>query len=211
MTADVPLLVADYARLSHRCTDTAEIVAINQVGIPIFAKGKHQLRRRSTGHIDHRRADTAKIGVGVIEARANWSAPSNRSAGRSKIGPACKRIIASPPIQLPPVLNVLPVTTNMLVPSLATPPCPQIPPPIAVVAQRIDVRRIIDIDADDPAVIIVAVTNVPGVRHVHDPVHKSESAAFFLNPGLKSHAVVNRGRVDIHGPARRCGAGVHVQ
>src|SRR5262249_46681651 len=44
-------------------------------------------------------------------------------------------MIASPPIQLPPVLNVLPVTTNILVPSLATPPCPQIPPPIAVGAQ----------------------------------------------------------------------------
>src|SRR5437879_3473353 len=44
-------------------------------------------------------------------------------------------MIASPPIQLPPVLKVFPVTTNMFVPSLATPPCPQMPPPIAVVAQ----------------------------------------------------------------------------
>jgi hypothetical protein len=43
-------------------------------------------------------------------------------------------MIASPPIQLPPVLKVLPVITNMLVPSLATPLWPQIPPPTAVVA-----------------------------------------------------------------------------
>src|SRR2546430_2037706 len=54
-----------------------------------------------------------------------------------KIGPACKRIIASPPLQLPPVLKVFPVTTNMLLPSLATPPWPQIPPPIAVVAHAV--------------------------------------------------------------------------
>src|SRR5882672_4496629 len=46
-------------------------------------------------------------------------------------------MIASPPIQLPPVLKVFPVTTNMFVPSLATPPCPQIPPPSASVAQAI--------------------------------------------------------------------------
>src|SRR5213592_4254718 len=51
-------------------------------------------------------------------------------------GPALRRTIASPPLHgSPGLVNVLPVTTNMLVPSLATPPCPQIPPPMAVVAQ----------------------------------------------------------------------------
>src|SRR5436305_5831660 len=53
-----------------------------------------------------------------------------------KTGPACKRTIASPPLQGSPwFVNVFPVITNMLVPSLATPECPQIPPPSATVAQ----------------------------------------------------------------------------
>src|SRR6266536_6652598 len=52
-----------------------------------------------------------------------------------KTGPAWKRIIASPPLHgSPGLVKVLPVTTNRLVPSLSTPPCPQMPPPIAVVA-----------------------------------------------------------------------------
>src|SRR5205809_5637363 len=58
-----------------------------------------------------------------------------------KTGPAWKRIIASPPLHgSPGLVKVLPVTTNMFVPSLATPPCPQIPPPSASVAQDITVE-----------------------------------------------------------------------
>src|SRR5438094_5165368 len=52
-----------------------------------------------------------------------------------KTGPAWKRIIASPPLHgSPGLVKVLPVTTNRLVPSLAAPPCPQMPPPMAFVA-----------------------------------------------------------------------------
>src|SRR5881227_1849211 len=40
------------------------------------------------------------------------------------MGPGWKRITASPPLQLPPVPDVLPVVTNGLTPSLATPPTP---------------------------------------------------------------------------------------
>src|SRR5262249_37693142 len=60
-----------------------------------------------------------------------------------KTGPALKRTIASPPLQTPPALNVFPVTTNILVPSLATPPCPQIPPPSASVAQPITLEGLL--------------------------------------------------------------------
>src|SRR5207253_9300361 len=44
------------------------------------------------------------------------------------------RITASPPLQLPPVPDVLPVVTNGLRPSLATPPTPHMAPPVALVA-----------------------------------------------------------------------------
>ena len=69
----------------------------------------------------------------------------------------------------------------------------------------------IDIDADNPAMISLAVTRVAGVGHIHDPVHKGQCPAFFLYPGLKGHAVVVGGRIDIHGPAQVRFAGVHVQ
>ena len=62
-----PPVTVTYVRLSNRRTNTAEIVAVQQVGVRILAEGKHQLRRRSTGHIDHRGADTTKIGVAVVE------------------------------------------------------------------------------------------------------------------------------------------------
>ena len=58
---------ATHIRLVHGPVDAAEIVAINQVSIRIFTKSKHKLRRRSSRHIDHRRADAAQIGIRVIE------------------------------------------------------------------------------------------------------------------------------------------------
>ena len=39
--------------------------------------------------------------------------------------------------------NVFPVITNMLVPSLATPLCPQIPPPMASVAQAMTLEGLL--------------------------------------------------------------------
>src|SRR5207248_11059473 len=52
-----------------------------------------------------------------------------------KISPAWKRILASPPLHgSPGLVKVLLVTTNRSVPSLATPPCPQVTPPIEFLA-----------------------------------------------------------------------------
>ena len=47
--------------------NTAEIGAVEQISIAIFAQGEHKLRRRSSGHVNHRGADAAKIGVTVIK------------------------------------------------------------------------------------------------------------------------------------------------
>ncbi|PYK21638.1 MAG: hypothetical protein DME59_21045 [Verrucomicrobia bacterium] len=58
------------------------------------------------------------------------------------MGPVCNRIIASPPIQVE-ALNVFPVIANILVPSLATPLCPQIPPPMAPVAQAMTLEGLL--------------------------------------------------------------------
>ena len=59
--------------------------------------------------------------------------------------------------------------------------------------------------------IIAAVPEVSGVRHVHDPVHKSQRAAVFLRQGNERNTVVAGGSVHIHRPAGVRRAGVHVQ
>ena len=59
--------------------------------------------------------------------------------------------------------------------------------------------------------IIAAVTDVSGVRHVHDPVHKSQCATVFLHQGDEDYSVVASRGVQIHRPAGICSARVHVQ
>src|SRR5882724_10077607 len=59
-------------------------------------------------------------------------------------GPAWRRTIASPPRHgSPGLVKVFPVITNILVPSLATPPWPQMPPPSASVAQAITLEGLL--------------------------------------------------------------------
>ena len=59
--------------------------------------------------------------------------------------------------------------------------------------------------------VIVAVADVPGVGNVHDPIHKSQPAAFFLYKGIEVHRVVVSNGVHIHWPAGIGDAGVHVE
>src|ERR1044071_6951090 len=59
--------------------------------------------------------------------------------------------------------------------------------------------------------IIIAVADVAGVGHVHNPVHQSQSTAFFLYKGIKGHAVVRGRSVHIHWPVRSRGTSINVQ
>src|SRR5262249_58481895 len=42
-------------------------------------------------------------------------------------------------------------------------------------------RRIVDVHAHNPAVVILAVTHVSGIGDVNDTVHESQCTAFFLD------------------------------
>jgi hypothetical protein len=72
------------------------------------------------------------------------------------------------------------------------------------------VGRSVDIHAHNPAMVWAAIADVPGVRHVHNPIHKSQRASFFLPKGIEIHAVILGGRIEIHRPARIRGASVNV-
>ena len=54
-------------RRGYRQRDTAEIIAVKQVGHAIFAQREHQLRRRGPWHIDKCGADAADVSVALIE------------------------------------------------------------------------------------------------------------------------------------------------
>ena len=62
-----PSVSSSHISLVRGAGNTAEIIAVEQVGIAIFAQSEHKLRRRSSRHIDDRRADASEIGIAVIE------------------------------------------------------------------------------------------------------------------------------------------------
>ena len=73
------------------------------------------------------------------------------------------------------------------------------------------IGRVVDVHADNPAMIIAAVAHVAGVGRVYDPVHQRESTALFLRQRNEWNSVVNDGGVQVHRPTRSGGAGVQVQ
>jgi hypothetical protein len=74
-----------------------------------------------------------------------------------------------------------------------------------------DVGWIVYLYTYNPTVIASAITEVSRVRHVHDPVHKSECTSLFLHQRAEDYPVVHGCGVHIHGPACIRGARVHIQ
>jgi hypothetical protein len=58
---------SSHIRLVRGAGDTAEIVAVEQISIAIFAQREHKLRRCSAGYIDDSCANAAQIGVAVVK------------------------------------------------------------------------------------------------------------------------------------------------
>jgi hypothetical protein len=61
--------------------------------------------------------------------------------------------------------------------------------------------RIVNIHAYDPAMVVAAVSDVPGVGHVDDAVHQCQGTPIFLHNRRKVHAVV-LGGIYIYRPTR---------
>jgi hypothetical protein len=94
---------------------------------------------------------------------------------------------------------------------MATLPCPQIPRPMAVVAQAITLEGVLMSTPTTPAAGIAAVPHVGGVSHVHAAAYKSQCASIFLDRGIERHAVIVSGRIYFDGPAGIDCTRVHVQ
>ncbi len=137
--------------IGERAADTAKIAAVGQIGVAVLAEGNDALRGGTAGHRDVERQGfcAAEVQILIVERlpvrrRRNLSVSSNRQDR------ACSRTIASPPLQLAAPI-VLPVVANTDLPSPETPPCAQMPPPLALVCQT----------AATPGVVVVTSTTVP--------------------------------------------------
>ena len=162
--------------LGHRSSDTAEIVAVDQISISIFAQGKHKLGRRSSGHINHRSADTAEIGVPLIETEPigrrpivrghtapDWSVlqPDNRFAAAPDA--SCAGCVTRDDEHVSATARDSSARDSSMSPNSAFKSRGR---------PSVHVRRIVDLNADDPAMVTAAVAVVSGVSHVHDSVNE---------------------------------------
>jgi len=205
-----PSVSSSHVRLVRGPGNTAEIIAVEQVSIAIFAQSEHKLRRCSSRHIDDRRADASEIGIAVIETE-----PIRRRPVIGRLTRPCRsRLQTDNGFTAHPVAariecvpcddkHVCAITGNAAVPPNAAAQC--------CCSPAMHVTRVVDIHTDNPATIIAAVSVVARVGGVHDPVHKSEATPLFLSQRNKRYTVVNNSGVQVHWPARSRGAGVHIQ
>src|SRR6266513_4734153 len=147
---------ASHVRLGRRRSNTAKIVAINQISIVILSEGKHKLRRRSSRHIDQRSTNTAQIGVATVK-RLPISRRPIVSGLTAKDRPGLQTdncLTAAPDIRIKRVTSnhehVCAIASHTAMPPDATADC------CGSTSQ--DVGRIVDVNADNPAVIHTAVT-----------------------------------------------------
>jgi len=201
---------SSHIRLVRGPGNTAEIVAVEQISIAIFAQSEHKLRRRSSRYIDDSCANTAKIGVTVIKTEpiarrpvvGRLTAPG-RSCLQADDGFAAHPVASRVKRIAGHYEHIGAVTGNAAVsPNAAT---------HRHCSPAMHIGRVVDIHADNPAMIIAAVADVAGVRRVYDPVYQRQATALFLRERNKRYSVVNNSGVQVHWPTRGSGAGVHVQ
>ncbi len=205
-----PSVSSSHVRLVRGPGNTAEIIAVEQVSIAIFAQSEHKLRRSSSRHIDDRRADASEIGIAIIETE-----PIRRRPVVGRLTRPCRsRLQTDNGFTAHPVAaciegvscddkHVCAIAGNAAVtPNTAAHGC---------CSPAMHIGRVVDVHADNPTMIIAAVAHVAGVGRVYDAVHQRESTALFLRQRNEWNSVVNDGGVQIHRPTRSGGAGVQVQ
>ena len=151
-----------HIRLVRGTGNTAEIVAVEQISIAIFAQREHKLRRCSSGYIDDGCANAAQIGVTVIKIEPIARCPvvgrltrPCRSRLQTDNGfathPVAARIEGVPCDDK----HVCAIAGNAAV------------SPDAAAHSRcspaMHISRVVDVHADNPAMIITAVAHVARV------------------------------------------------
>ena len=169
------------AELGHWCCDTTQIVAIKQVSIAILAQSQHQLRRIRTGHVDEHRTDAAKVGVAVVEIEPISRRPvvgwlttperaglqtNNRFAAAPHTSSATR--VARDHEHVGAIAGNAAVSPDAAFDGRGRP-------------SHHASRGIVYLHAYYPTMIAPAVAEISGVRHVNNPIHKSQCTSVFLH------------------------------
>src|SRR5882757_7430598 len=201
---------SSHIRLVRGAGNTAEIVAVEQISIAIFAQREHKLRRCSAGYIDDSCANAAQIGVAIVKIEPIARRPVvSGHAGPGRAGLQSDDSFAAHPVaaRIEGVpcddKHVCAIAGNAAMsPNAAADGC---------CSPSMHIGRVVDVHSDNPAMIIAAVAHVAGVGRVYNPVHQRESTALFLRQRNEWNSVVNDGGVQVYRPTRSGGSGVQVQ
>src|SRR5262245_29760698 len=162
---------SSHIRLVRSAGNTAEIVAVKQISIAIFAQREHKLRRCSSGYIDDSCTNTAKIGVTVIKTEpiarrpvvgrltrpCRYCLQANDGFAAHPVASRVKRI-AGDDEHVRAITGHAAVSPNATADSRCSP--------------SMHIGRVVDVHADNPAMIIAAVAHIARVGRVYDPVHQ---------------------------------------
>jgi hypothetical protein len=160
-----PSVNASHVRLGHGGGYTAEIVAVDQISIAIFAQGKHKLGRRSSRHIDYSCTNTAQVSVAAVErepVRRHPVVSRHTGPGRTCLQ-ANNRFTSAPHTS-----RVERVTSNYkhISPIAGNAAMSPDSPTDGCCSPRMHIRRIVNIHANNPTMIRSAVAVVSGVSHI---------------------------------------------
>src|SRR6516162_9776584 len=186
---------------NEAAADAAEIIAIEDVGMRVFAERKDErLRAAGRGHVEGHRIGAPEVGIALIErvpvrgrekvlrlvvAGQVWRQTENRLT----IGPGRRtKCIAGGNEQRAAV--AADATRR---------------PDAAAAAARgpgDDITRVIQANADDPAAIIPAIAEMTAIGHIEAAGEDGERAALALNACVETPAPRGERFGDIEGPAR---------
>lgn len=153
---------SSYIRLVRGTGNTAEIVAVEQISIAIFAQREHKLRRCSPGYIDDSCANAAQIGVSVIKIE-----PIARRPVVGRLTRPCRsRLQTDNGFATHPVaarIEGVPCDDKHV---CAIAGNPAVSPDAAAdrrCSPAMHITRIVDVHTDNPAMIVAAVAEVARV------------------------------------------------
>src|SRR5206468_3467219 len=159
--------------------DTAEAVAIEQVGTGVLAERQKQRRTpASPRHIERQRVGAAEIGIAIVErAPVGRREIALRAVVTTQIRGQAKDRLAVAPARNVDRIAGGDKQRAAVAGDPARRPDPPSPPPRAPTD---DIARIAQANADDPAAIVPAIAVMPAEGHIDPAVEEGERAALIL-------------------------------
>ena len=167
-------------QLGDRRRDATKVVPIKQIRVAILSCREYELRRICSRHVDEHGADTTKICVAVIEIEPicrrpvicghtapEWSSLQTNDRFSTAPHASCAGGVPGDYEHVRAVAGNAAMSPNTAFSSRCRPSS--------------DIDWIVNVYTNNPTMIAPAVAEISGVRHVHDPIHKSQCTSIFLH------------------------------